>query len=187
MKKILIISICLIISSVFGQFKYGFGVAADLGSTLVVEDVEIVPGISLMIPIRIGERFKIEPEISIISYNRTNDTTSVYKSIIMPGISVSYDLKTPSENTIISPGIKLGLIEGTLEEENSGTIVYTQVSGIFVAGILGGEYYFSKNYSLGGDFQLRFESVYMTKDPDKEDYLTQFSTRSSIKFRYYFN
>ncbi|MCK5759975.1 MAG: hypothetical protein KAH33_01695 [Candidatus Delongbacteria bacterium] len=188
MKKIIFLSLSLMIVSMFGQFKYGFGVSLDLGPTLAgIEGVKIEPGVSLTIPLKFAGKFKVEPEIAIVSYNQTDDSTSVYKAIIMPGIGVFYEFKTKSENTVISPGLKLGLINATTENDNFDPIKYTQVSGIYFAGVLGGEYYFSENMSLGGEFQLQFESIYVTIDPDKEDYYSQFSTRSSIKLRYYFN
>ncbi|MCK4980119.1 MAG: hypothetical protein KAS62_06970 [Candidatus Delongbacteria bacterium] len=188
MKKIIFLSLSLMIVSMFGQFKYGFGISADMGSTVIgVEGVKIEPGVSLTIPLKFSGKFKVEPEISIVGYNQMNDSTSVYKSIIMPSICVSYDMVTPSKNTIISPGIKFGLIKATLEEEMWGKYVYTQVPGFFIAAVLGGEYFFSENMSFGGDFQLRFESLSETKDAGNEFDYTQVNTKSSIKLRFYFN
>ena len=160
---------------------------------------------SISIPIFISIKFKLEPFLSFSDYQ---NESKIEPSIIIPdqyesrykyftfGIGIFYSW--PIKKTYIHFGGKLGYIKSRDEEkfEGSGFLTHTENKGkgYLFSPIIGGEYFFTNHFSLGGEANFEWSAV----DSDGEDRdnsnvrkssstAKRFSTAGIVHIRVYFN
>ncbi len=81
-------------------------------------------------------------------------------------------------------GARIGFIHATSSEKlSSGESCEESGNGFYVAPTIGGEYYLSNSFTIGGESQLRYVSY---KEKDEESTSTLMGTRTIFFIRVYF-
>ncbi|MGD0709755.1 MAG: hypothetical protein ABR968_01095 [Bacteroidales bacterium] len=145
------------------KFKIGFGI-----SLLNINDFETysseegyVPySTSISIPMTFRNHFRMEPELG---FSRVIGKNNNFNNYISMGLGL-YFLHSKRELTLLY-GVKLG----------------ADINNIYEALAIGGEYFFSPRFSLGGMFMLK-----LTQTEKILPNNTALSTNSSILLRFYF-
>ena len=145
---------------------FGLGAAFNLATIFVlgaggVSVVGPFSSASILIPIDILGVVRIEPEIAFGHAEESNDDEETDSaSLIRPGIGVFFMFPL-GDNAGGYVGARGGpAINLTTDEETDpagGTVntTGTRIDGFF-APAFGGEYYFSKHFSLGAEIQVAF-------------------------------
>ena len=148
---------------------FGLGAAFNLATILVVAPggaAFLAPfsSASILIPIDILGVVRIEPELNFGHVESTNDDEETDSaSIIRPGLGVFFMFPL-GDNAGGYVGARGGPAINLITDEESdpagGTIntTNTRIDGFF-APAFGGEYYFSKHFSLGAEIQVAFTFI----------------------------
>ena len=155
-----IISFILINPSYLLAQKIGLGTSIVSGITSISDNSNIVPvGLNnILIPIKL-ERFRIEPEIALLRINdesnENNDKETSTTSIFQIGVNAHY-LFDIDESLKGYVGPKLGMTYGSISKEVGDNSSDISTSSLYLGIGTGCEYFFSKNFSLGGEIQLSY-------------------------------
>jgi hypothetical protein len=187
--------------------KWGVGISSPVFFTSSYQFI-IPPAqnTSISVPVFIKATFKLEPFISFSDYQYENEykpatTTTTDRNetkyrFMTVGLGIFYSW--PIKKTNVHFGGKLGYIKSQYEYifEGSGFSSSNEDkgSGYLLSPAVGGEYFFSDHFSLGGELNFEWTSV----DSDGEDRdnsnvressstVKRFSTGGIVNIRVYFN
>jgi hypothetical protein len=148
---------------------FGLGAAFNLATILVLAPggaavVAPFSSASILIPIDILGVVRIEPELNFGHTENTNDQDETDSaSVIRPGLGVFFMFPL-GDNAGGYVGARGGPVVNLITNEQAdplgGTIntTDTRIDG-FLAPAFGGEYYFSKHFSLGAEIQVAFTFI----------------------------
>ena len=162
---------------------------------------------NIIIPIFFSSGLKIEPSFGFISYKNeiksesqfSNQTRTNTQRNIQFAVGV-FPL-TKKDKFILYYGAHIGYIITSSESQmvtkfNDGSVDrdddVVKGNGYFFAPAIGGEYFFSDNFSIGGEIQLKYSTVRQKEraDEDTEYPDEEFSDRTSFRslfiVRFYF-
>ena len=200
MKKLILTSILLIsINNLYSQdsssVKYGFGLSI-IDFRNAVDGVYTYHGYSpnFSIPIIINSNFKIEPTIGFYSrtfkYKSANDDEERNENSFQIGIGI-FSIKK-YDNLMIYYGGHLGVILLYKDEKDDNvTYIDEEGFGYFVSPAIGGEYFISDHFSVGGEIQFKYYIIESTEklpngSPPKIEYtFNSFIVRSMVILRFY--
>ena len=150
----------------------------------------------------VAPNFRIEPEIgffrssSEIEQNGDNgsyDSKSTLKSF---HVGVGIFPMVSQEKSKLYYGARLGIIRNSSSRESSYSYEgysdsdedSNKASGFYVAPTIGGEYFLSNHFSLGGEAQLRYSTFSEEGDDNNNAELSASSTatKALIFIRFYF-
>lgn len=181
MKKYLGLGFALMSSVTLAQTQSGIGVSVqDSGSKIYV-------------PINVTEEFRIEPTFSYAKQNsdREDYSESEFKTYEL-GVGL-FGIKSIVPEFNFLYGINLGVLRGSSENEyeSSGLKYESDMKGISVSHIIGFEYYFVQNISIGSEVAIVYSSLDITDSDnfdDEEDKSSQktIATDTSLNIRFYF-
>jgi|GEM_PF-852069 len=129
---------------------------------------------SIYIPITVSRSFRIEPEIGFWNYSTLSGTSEYRYWILRIGLGMF--LLRGKERTGYYYGIRSSV---NLNSEPAGA--GSGKTDFFIGPALGGEYLFSKHFSLGGEAQLNFVSYYTNMNSE-----SSLSTKTVLFLRWYF-
>jgi hypothetical protein len=128
-----------------------------------------------------GQHFRIEPEIGILSINNKDDDN--------PSIGISlgsgfYGMVNKNNVNIYS-GIKVNFNTTKYDNYNGDEV---KLSLLKLGPAIGGEYYFSPNFSFGGEICLKYTSIKQSVDDNNTDdeEVSYISTESGLFVRFFF-
>lgn len=158
------------------DITYGLGVSLDQGlvayssyaySTIVYPGTQA----SIYFPIFISNRFRIEPEFGVLGLERNSRSNYNFRF----GLGLfPFSLR---KSVIIYGGLRFGFILSTSQDEKKWDI--------FAGPSFGGEYFFSKHFSLGAETQLNYVSLGEWEGQgDREDFAIL--SKSCLFLRWYF-
>jgi hypothetical protein len=191
MKKLALILVVLftvlfLFNTVFAQEKgyRAFGIGVN------VIDYMSGAGSTIYLPINLGPSFRLEPMLGISNYAEDNDDDSEYSDTDFTiGLGIYPTIR--KGDAVIYVGGRLGMIISSSEYTNSfdNTTKYSDFTfGIGPA--LGGEYYFSPHFSLGGEMAIMYhattDKTEYENGNDIEDTSAGFETQSLVFVRFYF-
>ena len=139
-----------------------------------------------------GKNFRFEPTLGYFS-SSSSSTTSEYtsessSSNVRLGTVLAYATAIASMNLYY--GIDFGVILSS--ESSESTFPFGSESrdesktDFFIGPVVGGEYMFSDNFSLGGEIQINYISIGNFND-DSNASTSAFSSRGKIILRWYVN
>ncbi len=165
--------------------KFGFGASVDTIGNLTG---------NIEIPINLTPTFRVSPIISLHNDKTTtkpdvgNESSNATSTI---GLGVgAYSLMRTEGPYLMYVGGRVGaLLASRTVDAGSGEVV-TSGMDIFVAGVLGSEYFFNPRFSLGGEISINV-LLGGDREADKGDDKTEETTlnmaaASSVNVRFYF-
>ena len=133
----------------------GFGVQVTAGLVFFDFDVPLFPASGILVPIRVNPKFTLEPEVSLMRFS--NEFGGATSSVSQTRLGVGFLGEIGAQENALHPyiGLRVGMTRIT-EEEPSGpsTTTTTKTTGWTIAGVVGGQHFFSPGFSLGGEVQL---------------------------------
>jgi hypothetical protein len=162
---------------------------------------------NIIIPIFFSSGLKIEPNFGFISYKNeiknNSQTSNQTRTNIQRNVQFAVGIfpYTTKGKFILYYGAHIGYIITSSENQwitkfNDGTVDRNddviKGNGYFFAPAIGGEYFFSDNFSIGGEVQLKYSSVKQKERADEdteypdEEYSNRTSFRSLFIVRFYF-
>ncbi len=172
-----------------GQF--GLGVAMDLG--LQNQDTT-TPNTTLLIPIQFGQRFRMEPEVGFAMEDQSADDVTNFALTLKAGMGLFYTHPVTRKG-LVTAGVRGGALLTSTENNNprsdSGTIERSR-SGFYLALVSGGEFFFSRSVSLGGEAQIGMIQLGDVKvsgeniDDDTKEEALGLSVTGVLSLRWYF-
>lgn len=182
------------------------GLGVSLGKEVLASElltITMLDNPSVYMPIVINGKFRIEPEFSLMTYSGSNeeyDVESHYKILVL-GMGLFPQTRVGSVD--IYYGIRLGIISTAYHEkyqdwdyvwdpvyqdyrEITSTVENDESKmDFFVGPAIGGEYFFSEHFSLGGEIQANF--VFLGQyDDDSETSESMFKMKPLVFVRWYF-
>ena len=181
MKKYLALSLALMSSATLAQVQTGVGVSVqDSGSKIYV-------------PINITKEFRIEPTFSYAQQNSDREDYSEFEfKTYELGIGL-FGVKAIASEFNFLYGLNLGLSRGSSENtyDDSDSKYESEMKGVSLSHIVGFEYYFVENISIGSEVALVYSKLDITDSSsfdDDEDKSSQktITTDTSLNIRFYF-
>jgi hypothetical protein len=182
----LLIALCFIINSYAqSEKKVGIGIVlfdvqkllefSASGGEYTINTISIIYETS--------PTFRIEPEIGYFNGSQeiSNGMTQEHK-ITSWRIGVGILPQKPYEKFTLYYGARVGYINENIEDES-------KANGYYIAPALGGEYFFSNHFSLGGEAQVVYISATTEPEDDYENWESKLSvvnTRALAFVRFYF-
>ena len=206
MKKTLLVMVLIILISVLtgysqttetnSQSRIGIGMTiTDVKDLLysIMDLGSLTP--TFFVPIQFSPNFRIEPEVGLFKYSQERDEenskSETSANIFQLGVGICPMVHY--NNFDLYYGARAGYLKVTSTDEYT-TSNYTQKSeetgsGYYIAPVLGGEYYFSKLFSVGGEVQIKYTNMKIETENnlDKiEETSSSFVTKSLVFLRIYF-
>jgi len=182
------------------------GLGISLGKEILISDylsITMLDNPSFYVPIIVGGKFRIEPEFSFMSYSGSNEEYEIeskYKTLIL---GLGLFPQTRVGNVDIYYGIRLGIMNIDYHSkyqdwdyvwdpvyQDYREVYYTETEDeskmdFFIGPAVGGEYFFSEHFSLGGEIQGNF--VFLGQyDDDSETKESMFKMKPLVFVRWYF-
>ena len=150
----------------------------------ISSDVGIAP--TIFIPINISPTFRIEPEFGLyMSTLESNDESDKLKLGNL-NLGIGFFPMINKKNIKIYYGPRVGLIYSSSNEYYNDTKSEISGIGFYIAPVVGGEFYFAKHFSLGGEGQLKYSYSSLKEDDDEKGSSLILSTRTLVFIRFYF-
>jgi hypothetical protein len=198
---ILVLMVCLMTVSEAQPVKgWGLGISVlDAQQAFEIGQTEgAAYNHSIVVPIILNQGFRLEPELGFFNGKSTEEelqdteeyTTTQYR------IGIGIFPQSSMKSSVLYYGARVGyLVLNRKQEFTDPTGSITQElkgSGIFIAPAIGGEYYFSNSFCIGGEAQIVYASIntevdvsYQTTSlPEYKD--TLLSTRGLVFVRFFF-
>jgi opacity protein-like surface antigen len=167
--------------------KVRFGIGATLGNRflgITSQEISNLPAdyTNIYFPIINPETFRLEPEVGIWRTKSKRDNSESTNMNLRFGVGFfSFRLK---QKTAIYYGIRVGVVWTSRTSSSDSESNEDSKSDYYFGVATGGEYFFSKKFSIGAETQLN----YITQgnyDKESEDSNTIISTRALLVFRFY--
>ncbi len=178
--------------------RFGIGISIinindDMGLA-TYDGIGNAPVINLIIDT--SPSFRIEPEIGYFVYNferkeSEHEFESTLKTLRL-GVGL-FVKKAKSDKFNLYYGVRTGILNTSLESKDnfpyiSGTNEESS-NGFYISPTVGGEYFFSDHFSMGGEAQFMYSSTSFESDDDYSDEevtISTTSTKAIIYVRFYF-
>ncbi|WP_072713776.1 outer membrane beta-barrel protein [Rhodothermus profundi] len=158
-----------------GVSLIGGGVAA---SSVVSEATDLFVPVGIYVPIYTAQ-LRVEPEIGLQRIKVTSGETVTY-TVWQLGIGI-FQPQLPASGVRIYWGGRVGLSLVSSSVERGGLRSSASGTGLIAGPATGGEYFFSPQFSLGGELQLMYVRISMEGET-----LTSLRTRPLFFVRWYF-
>ncbi len=150
--------------------RVGLGVSiSDAGELNVVGGPTAATSVitpTILVPINLSSRFRVEPEVGYFqnSYTSTSGVVSQTTTDTSARFGAGAFLLTSAQRFTLSYGVRAAYLRNSqsFAGASSSANSSTTVPGFLVAPAIGGEYFLSDRLSLGGEVQLRFTSLKAT-------------------------
>jgi hypothetical protein len=174
-------------------WKLGVGISLNqLFADLDEESTFAIPINNLFFPVAFGQRLLLEPEVGMTNGKQTVEVLSVrqeFKATIWRlGIGIFYRFPA-TEDLRVYVGPRFKWIRTTASEDDGTEKTKFAETDVSIGAALGGEYFFSSHFSLGGEAQFNYVDL---GEPDVEvgdvvDLRRRiFTTDTLVMIRWYF-
>jgi hypothetical protein len=178
---IAILSCCLprVLLAQTGMSRFGLGI--NVSKDVITQ---------FLIPITLSAKWRIEPELGIYHYSGSDHNRDVSSTLFNVGTGFYAILRR--QKTAIYLGGRLGIMGNLQTNENKqspgtngNTCTEQNITKLYVAPALGGEYFFIRHFSLGGEiqFQYVFNAPWKERNTVDESIL---QTKTYFILRWYF-
>ncbi len=177
--------------------RYGVGISlfeeflSFAGSTYVTD---LTGGVNVYFPARIGETFRIEPEIGVMfmsyDYEHEGETYHGSERVVRIGIGLGPVIRRG--NLDIYYGLRFGLAFASVKDyartiySPEGTEDELSKTDWYFAPAFGGEYFVSSHFSIGGEVRVEYISYGEWDDTSSMTDLYTIQNRNLFFVRWYF-
>ncbi len=187
--------LCLMSANVFSQFSFGVSPGLSFNGASfgyqIDEKMVVYGGLQYG---KINYSYKVD-------YGSSDSKAKVKGQLFVPNIGVKYFVYTQNQikaYTTLTLSKPMVTAKFNLEDEDVEDVLDSQVEGLKLWGGelgFGTEYFFDDNFSLGGEFGLRYirvksnysyESNYNAHDVEEDLKLSLSPTYTKISLNYYF-
>ena len=190
MKKASFIMLLVVTSLYLSNFLHAqeersrIGIGVSIGKEVLAADgmqLTLFDFPSFYLPISLSSNFRFEPEIGYYRYSGSGEDWKQSYSILSIGCGIF--LMTRKGNVDIYYGARLGLISTLSSYEYTWSDGEESKTDFYVGPAIGGEYFFTKHLTLGGEIQFNYIS--MGQWDDGEDSESVIRTKPLIFVRWY--
>ncbi|MBM2816312.1 MAG: hypothetical protein HW421_3074 [Ignavibacteria bacterium] len=186
MKKLLVLTatVLLLVIQAYSQNEVRIGIGASFGMNFVISSDGPAGLLNLSqfyVPINFTKNFRCEPFFYYYNSNSAYQTETGSKKIekdetgIALGTGIFYCFDA-NKSTVPYLGLKFGYGSNSSSSNASSSDFEDSQSIIMLSGVIGGDYFFSPNFSLGAEVNLNYQSY---GEP------TEKSGTSEVKFKEY--
>jgi len=155
------------------------GIGVGIRSSFISE-VQGLLTPTVYVPIVLTDRLMVEPEVGLIRASEDDDGSDETVTLLMIGAGLLFEIGDLGEDRIYA-GPRLGLVRASFSEDFEGGEFSDSNTNLFLAGVLGGEFFLQPNFSLGGEAGLR----YLDTGADGSDG-SLLTTTAEFRVRWYF-
>jgi len=146
--------------------RLGVGVSvSDLSELITASGNFAASGVvpTILVPIKFGERIRLEPEIGFGWSSEQSEPSGPYvssrstASVLHVGTGVFG--VAPADRFAVYYGGRFAYLHDDQTSDTGSATYPSSGNGIFVAPTLGGEYFLGERVSLGAEVQVRYTSV----------------------------
>jgi hypothetical protein len=168
----------------------GIGVRVNdvFGSLISFDEGFIGGGTTLLVPININGRFKLEPELGFGRNSTDGDDFEISTSQFTVGVGIL--AMAPRGDFALYGGGRLRYTKFTQELDfgGFGGSREQSSSSFGIAPVVGGEHFFSRWFSLGAEAGIEYRTFGSEEDGDEDDAdRSSIATLGSVFARFYFN
>jgi hypothetical protein len=156
------------------------GVGIGVRSSLV-SDLQNLLTPTVYVPIVISDGLMIEPELGLVRSSEEEDETDETVTFLTVGAGLLFGIGDLGDGWIYA-GPRLGFVRSSFSEELNGGEFSDSNTNMYIAGVLGGEFFLQPSFSLGGEAGLR----YLDTGSDGADG-SLFTTTAEFRVRWYFD
>jgi hypothetical protein len=133
---------------------------ADLDGDLAVLPIGLT---NFTVPIRLGDGFRLEPELGILrlttQVSGTGFSGESTETVLRYGLSAHFFLAEASSDFRPYVGPRVGFVRNTQDSSSDGSSFESKRTDSYFGVAIGGEYWFTPRFSLGGEVQLNRVSI----------------------------
>jgi hypothetical protein len=130
------------------------------------------------VPIALTNRLVLEPEFGFVRFRDTQGQFDETFSILTLGAGLLFEIGESGADRIYA-GPRLGIARISEYDEGPGTPTDESTTTLWLAGVLGGEFFLKPRFSLGGEVGLEWLEL---DDPDG----SVLATTAEFRVRWYF-
>jgi hypothetical protein len=183
--------------------RVGFGVSlSDVGELVVVGGSNTPASViapTILVPITITSRFRVEPEVGFYwnsavntdSFGTQTQTRTRTTGVLDIGVG-AFGLTSTERFTVYYGGrvAYLRMTQSDVSGSGPESYSYPTAPGYLVAPAFGGEYFLADHLSLGGEVQVRYTSSTFQSNPSRTSGQSNIvakttSTRGALVLRFY--
>jgi hypothetical protein len=157
------------------------GIGVGIRSSLVSE-VQSLLTPTVYVPIFVSDRLMVEPEVGLIRVSEDDGGTDETATFLTLGAGLLFEIGDVGDGRIYA-GPRLGIVRASFSEEIDGGEFSDSNSNLFLAGVVGGEFFLQESFSLGGEAGLRYLDTGGFDDSDG----SLFTTTAEFRVRWYFS
>jgi hypothetical protein len=145
---------------------------------------------NIYVPILIRSKFRIEPELGWFRSSQSGDITEYSFTSFRYGLGIFS--ATQKQKMHLYYGLRLGINRTSISYKSAEFFLSnegTSKTDFFIGPSLGGEYFFSDHFTLGGEAQLNYISIGQfdgDRSPSNEVSESAWATRTLLFLRWYF-
>ena len=193
--SLVVVLACSATANAQTDVKVGIGISINpLAQTSPLVSAAVLGGlISFYVPINIGDKFKIEPELGYwrVKQKASGDGINAEQTLTQWRLAAGLLYMFPQKASLTPYiGPRVGIVKSSRTQKFDTSEDKVSQTDFFLGLALGGEYYFSSHFTLGGEFQFNYISI---GEPDVEgvpstvEFDTDFfSTNGLVFIRWYF-
>jgi hypothetical protein len=156
------------------------GIGVGIRSSFI-SDVQSLLAPTVYVPIVVTDRLMVEPEVGLVRASEEDDGLDETVTFLTIGGGLLFEIGDMGEHRIYA-GPRLGIVRASFSEELDGGGEFSDSNtNLFLAGVLGGEFFLEPNFSLGGEAGVRYQG---TGDDDSDGSLI--TTTAEFRVRWYF-
>lgn len=190
MKKASFIMLLVVTSFYLSNFLHAqeersrIGIGVSIGKEVLPTDgmqLTLFDFPSFYLPISLSSNFRFEPEIGYYRYSGSDEDWKESASILSIGCGIF--LMTRKGKVDIYYGARLGLISTSHSYEYPWSDGEESKTDFYVGPAIGGEYFFNKHLTLGGEIQFNYISMGQWDDGEGSESVIR--TKPLIFVRWY--
>ncbi|TEU00108.1 MAG: hypothetical protein E3J23_03460 [Candidatus Stahlbacteria bacterium] len=167
--------------------RSSIGLGVSLGKELYMGGLTLLDFPTFYLPITLSSNFRIEPEIGYYRYSSEFENSETTETYLTVGCGIF--LISQKGKTNIYYGLRLGFIRVYEYDKwiwNGQDVYEAHRTDYYIGPAIGGEYFFNKHLSLGGEIQVNFISIGKWSDSTGKHSVSVTRTKPLIFVRWYF-
>jgi hypothetical protein len=156
-----------------GEIGIGMGIGSSFAGEL---PAALTP--TIYVPIALNSRLVLEPEFGYVRFSDTDGEFDETFSLLTLGAGLLFEIGDSGPDRIYA-GPRLGIVRVAESDEGPGAPSDDSSTNLWVAGVLGGEFFLRPRFGLGGEVGLEWLEL---DDSDG----SVLATTAEFRVRWYF-
>jgi hypothetical protein len=175
---------CLMASGASAQAPGGsIGLGVGVQSTVLIDEALISLAPVFYVPIMLTDAVMLEPGIGLLRFSQDNDATESTQTFLSLGTGILF-IVSHGDDGRIYVGPRVGIRRFSSETESGTVEVETDNTNLSLAGVVGGEYFLKRGFSLGGEIGVAWNEI---GDDDADEDASLVNTIAEFRVRWYFH